>query len=741
MAIKIGSLLIRLAVEHGILQEGLARSEQDVKKTVKAIERQAQQVADFGKKLALAVAVPLAAIAKSGIDGAIAQRQAVAQVATALASMGNVAGRTTEQLVASADAMEMRSLYDGDVILSKVTTTLLTFGKIAGEQFDRAQQAALDMATVLGGDPQAAAIQLGKALNDPIRGLTALGKNGTIQKDWIDANKARMTAMIEEGRLAEVQGMILAEVERQYRSQAEAVANQDPYRTFKVILDQISETVGEALLPYLFQLRDTILANREQILIAAQSAVEFGLSMARLAQALAPLLAGYASYRLALLAASAAQTAYVAVMTTYAYAATAATGVTRGLTAALLANPFTAVAGAVGVLTAAFVGLGNAQRAARAETDNLIRSLDAAIKARGADVALKRAEADAERGRAQARLTQLEAQLARQKGVGGGFAAQALGQEITDLRWKVVELEGSVRLADRTLKDMERTSGQVVVPVAQAGEAAASAGKKVRELGGAAKASANEFQALYDRLFPYQAATRKFAEDMAAIQQSRLSDAEKEATIARLEKEAFRDRTQGLGNAKVSSWLTSNEPLVDLKGQFEEWDEALRRVADGTKVQTVRIAESFKDMVDSALSSLRRLVEGIRGGDFLSILEGAAGLFTSLGNAGVFGSGLQGQLQSIPGNANGTAYHPGGLMRVGERGPEILQVPRGGRVVPNHELREASAASIRIILEERTDIVAGRIDGRIAEAAPQIAQLGSELAMNKMARARSRSLA
>jgi hypothetical protein len=77
MATKIGSLIIRLAVEHGILQEGLAHSERDLAKTTKAIERKAREIADFGKKLALGVAVPMATIARASIDGAIAQRQAL----------------------------------------------------------------------------------------------------------------------------------------------------------------------------------------------------------------------------------------------------------------------------------------------------------------------------------------------------------------------------------------------------------------------------------------------------------------------------------------------------------------------------------------------------------------------------------------------------------------------------------------------------------------------------------------
>lgn len=39
------------------------------------------------------------------------------------------------------------------------------------------------------------------------------------------------------------------------------------------------------------------------------------------------------------------------------------------------------------------------------------------------------------------------------------------------------------------------------------------------------------------------------------------------------------------------------------------------------------------------------------------------------------------------GYANGTNFAPGGLAWVGERGPELVNLPRGSRVIPNHELR------------------------------------------------------
>ena len=52
-------------------------------------------------------------------------------------------------------------------------------------------------------------------------------------------------------------------------------------------------------------------------------------------------------------------------------------------------------------------------------------------------------------------------------------------------------------------------------------------------------------------------------------------------------------------------------------------------------------------------------------------------------------SWLTGDLFSFPGNANGTDHWRGGLSWVGERGPELVNLPRGSQVVPNHRIGAA----------------------------------------------------
>ena len=136
------------------------------------------------------------------------------------------------------------------------------------------------------------------------------------------------------------------------------------------------------------------------------------------------------------------------------------------------------------------------------------------------------------------------------------------------------------------------------------------------------------------------------------------------------------------------------------------------------------------------------------GRDFM-ILSGLIGIGSTLGGAGVFGSAVQNFFQSspgagggIPGFANGTAYHPGGLMMVGERGPEILSAPRGSRVVPNHDLRQLSEAPARahvtVGIDPRTGNLTAFVDGRAAQMVPVAANLGAAQAQTLAARSASR---
>jgi hypothetical protein len=136
---------------------------------------------------------------------------------------------------------------------------LLTFTNIGagGGVFDQATQTTLDMATALGMDVPNAAMTLGKALNDPVDGMTKLTRQGVT---FTDAQIATVSAMVKSGDTMGAQKVILQELQREFGGSAKAAGETFPGQLdiMKNKVDDVSETVGIALIPALSRVMEKI---------------------------------------------------------------------------------------------------------------------------------------------------------------------------------------------------------------------------------------------------------------------------------------------------------------------------------------------------------------------------------------------------------------------------------------------------------------------------------------------------
>ena len=89
---------------------------------------------------------------------------------------------------------------------------LATFRSIAGETFTRTLGLAQDLAAVFGQDLRSSAVQLGKALEDPVQGITALRRVGV---SFSASQRELIGTLVETGQVAEAQRLILDALERQ----------------------------------------------------------------------------------------------------------------------------------------------------------------------------------------------------------------------------------------------------------------------------------------------------------------------------------------------------------------------------------------------------------------------------------------------------------------------------------------------------------------------------------------------
>lgn len=160
------------------------------------------------------------------------------QLEARLKSTGGVSGQTVDSVLALSAALQDQTRF-GDEAITSAQNLLLTFTRIQGDIFPKATKAALDVATAMGTDLNSAALQLGKALNDPVQGLTALSRAGI---QFTDDQKKLIKALVEAGREAEAQEMILAELETQMGGAA--VAARD---TLGGAIDGLKNAFGDLL--------------------------------------------------------------------------------------------------------------------------------------------------------------------------------------------------------------------------------------------------------------------------------------------------------------------------------------------------------------------------------------------------------------------------------------------------------------------------------------------------------------
>jgi hypothetical protein len=115
--------------------------------------------------------------------------------------------------------------------------------------FDRATAAAADLAAAGYGNLDTNAKQLGKALNDPVKGTAALTKAGV---QFTQQQKDQIAAMVKAGDVTGAQKIILGEVEHQVKGTAAATATSAD--KMNVAWGETEEAVGKALLPILEKL-------------------------------------------------------------------------------------------------------------------------------------------------------------------------------------------------------------------------------------------------------------------------------------------------------------------------------------------------------------------------------------------------------------------------------------------------------------------------------------------------------
>ena len=184
-------------------------------------------------------------------QGAISEAQQAQQVMrqtnAVIQSTGGVAGVTAGHLADLSGQLSQVAAVDDEVI-QQGGNLLLTFRNVRAEGgiFDDALASALDMSAALGTELQPNIMAVGRALNDPIAGISRLTRMGVT---FTDQQKDQIAAMVYFGDTAGAQRIILEELSTEFGGAAEA--NDTASQRMSVAWGNVEEAIGEVLLPAL----------------------------------------------------------------------------------------------------------------------------------------------------------------------------------------------------------------------------------------------------------------------------------------------------------------------------------------------------------------------------------------------------------------------------------------------------------------------------------------------------------
>lgn len=182
----------------------------------------------------------------AGLSAAVSQygnlEVRLAKTEALLRATGYSSGYTGDQLDKMARKIALGTLASTDEIRDAIDV-MLTFKSVSGDSFERAIELSQDMAVVMGGSAKTAALQLGKALEDPVTGMTALRRSGV---SFTQSEKDMVKQLVESNRVLEAQELILQKVNDQLggAGAAEASGLIGSVDTMTQRWEEMLETIG-----------------------------------------------------------------------------------------------------------------------------------------------------------------------------------------------------------------------------------------------------------------------------------------------------------------------------------------------------------------------------------------------------------------------------------------------------------------------------------------------------------------
>lgn len=252
-----GNMIVTLVAQTRKWSAGLQKAGRETT----TFGRVAQKGIQLGAMALVTLAASLSRVIPMLANMGAESRKADVQLRFMLQNMEGISAatdQTVKRMGLYADRVSKATGIDDEQI-KVVQKKLLMFKSVRksadtmGASFDRATSAAIDLAAGGFGQMETNATKLGKMLENPTKNLNALNRAGVV---FTEAEKRKITVLTESGKKMEAQEFILGKIEGRVKGLAAESAT--PFEKLVQQFNEMGDTIGEAMLPYLDDLNEQI---------------------------------------------------------------------------------------------------------------------------------------------------------------------------------------------------------------------------------------------------------------------------------------------------------------------------------------------------------------------------------------------------------------------------------------------------------------------------------------------------
>lgn len=242
-----------LSAEHSKLTKQLTNiSTEPISRMGQAWQKATGYIVEHKNQIALAGVAAgwmMERFVASSFAAADAAGKSNARIEQVFKSMGDATGEAAKWSEDYANTQQYLVGVDDEVIkggMAKLATFQDVSSEVARSQgiYQRATDAMVDLSATGFGDVDSAAVQLGKALQDPVKGLNAMARSGIT---FSESQTETIKALVKSGDLLGAQKIILSAVESQVKGVAASMTT-DADRA-RIAWGEFQETVGNDVTP------------------------------------------------------------------------------------------------------------------------------------------------------------------------------------------------------------------------------------------------------------------------------------------------------------------------------------------------------------------------------------------------------------------------------------------------------------------------------------------------------------